>query len=279
MKLKNLSNIDAPYLGISSEDYQVEKRRLQVELLEIQQRLIKNQQRLAVIFEGRDAAGKGSTIKRFNQYLMPRHSRVVALDIPTEKESRNWFRRYEKELPGPGQITFFDRSWYSRALIEPTMGYCSESRYRYFMKKVLSWEHNQIDNGLLLVKFYLSIDRDAQLYRFEDRLNNPLTYWKFSPNDLESMEKWELFTHYKEQMFAHTSSQQAPWVVVAANKKKEARLTSMLHLVRLLGVNDFEPMTGQDITDTHSIKVAGVKFRGLSPRQLAVLQDIKDKGK
>ncbi len=279
MKLKNLSHIDAPYVGISSEDYQIEKRRLQVELLEIQQRLIKNQQRLAVIFEGRDAAGKGSTIKRFNQYLMPRHTRVVALDIPTEKESRYWFRRYEKELPRPGQITFFDRSWYSRALIEPTMGYCSESRYRYFMNKVLEWEHNLIDNGLLLVKFYLSIDRDAQLYRFEYRLNNPLTYWKFSSNDLESMEKWELFTHYKEQMYAHTSSADSPWVVVAANKKKEARLTSMLHLVRLLGTNEFEPMTGEDITTTHSIKVAGVKFRGLSLRQLAVLQDIKNKEK
>jgi polyphosphate kinase 2 (PPK2 family) len=198
MKLKKLSDIEAPYVGISNEDYQVEKRRLQVELLKIQRRLLKNNQRLAIVFEGRDAAGKGSTISRINEYLMPTHSRTVALGVPTPKESKNWFRRYEKRLPRPGEMVFFDRSWYSRALIEPTMGYCNEQQYHYFIKKVLKWEHNLIDNGLLLVKFYLSITKDAQLIRFEDRLNSPLTYWKFSENDLWARRKWEVFTKYKE---------------------------------------------------------------------------------
>lgn len=276
MKFKKISAIEDPYGGISKENYEIEKRRLQVELLNIQQRLLKNGRRLAIVFEGRDAAGKGSTIKRFSEYLMPNHIHIIALGIPTPKESRNWFRRYEKHLPVQGQIAFFDRSWYTRALIEPTMGYCNEQQYRYFMRKVLKWEHKLIDDGLLLVKFYLSIDKEAQLIRFEERLNSPLTYWKFSENDLLARKKWEVFTQFKEQMFAHTSSEKSPWIVVSSNKKREARLTAMLHLIRMLGNRNFEPLTGEDVTKTHSIKVGGVKFRGLTLQQMAVLQEIKE---
>lgn len=231
---------------------------------------------MIILFEGRDAAGKGSTIKRFTENIIPAHFRTEALGIPSGKESKYWFRRYEKKFPKPGELVFFDRSWYSRALIEPTMGYCSRKQYNYFMKKVLDWEHNLIDSGILLVKFYLSIDSDTQLIRFEDRLNSPLTFWKFSDNDLKARKKWEIFTQYKEQMFGHTSSDISPWVVVNANNKKEARLTSMLYFVRLLGNNSFEPLTGEDITKTHSIKVGGVKFRGLTLQQLAVLKELKD---
>ena len=279
MKLKKIKAIETPYVGIREKDYQIEKRRLQVELLRIQQRVLKEGQRLAIVFEGRDAAGKGSTIKRFTENMTPAHFTVQALGIPTPKESKYWFRRYEKLFPKQGQIVFFDRSWYTRALIEPTMGYCSEKQYRYFMKKVLSWEHKHIDNGLLLVKFYLSIDKETQLIRFEDRLSNPLTYWKFSENDLKARKKWAAFTQYKEQMFNYTSSERSPWVVVNANRKVEARLTSMLYLVRLFGNKSFEPLTGEDVTKTHSIKLAGVKFRGLSLRQLAVLQELKEQEK
>lgn len=276
MKLKKIRTIETPYTGISEKDYQIEKRRLQVEILKIQQRLIKEGQRLAVVFEGRDAAGKGSTIKRFTENLVPSNTKVIALGIPTEKESKYWFKRYEKHFPKAGKVVFFDRSWYTRAMIEPTMGYCTEKQYKYFMNKVLKWEHNHISNGLLLVKFYLSISEDTQLYRFEDRLSNPLTYWKFSKNDLKARKKWKIFTQYKEQMFHFTSSEISPWVVVNANKKREARLTCLLYLTRLFGNKTFEPLTGEDVTKTHSIKVGGVKFRGLTMQQLAVLKELKE---
>ncbi len=276
MRVKKLTAIETPYTGISEEDYQVEKRRLQVELLRIQKRIMQEGKRLVIVFEGRDAAGKGSTIKRFTENMIPSHFRVVALGIPTPKESRNWFARYRKHFPDPGQVVFFDRSWYTRALIEPTMGYCSESQYKYFMRKVLDWEHKQIDEGVMIIKFYLSIDQDTQLYRFEQRLESPLTYWKFSENDLKAREKWEVFTRFKEQMFAYTSSEKSPWIVVNANTKKEARLTSMLHLVRLVGRGRFEPLTGEDVTKTYSLKLGGVKFRGLTLQQLTLLEELKE---
>ena len=279
MKLKTAKLIETPYEGVDEQSYQVEKRRLQVELLKIQQLLIKENQRLVIVFEGRDAAGKGSTIKRFCENLMPSHFQVVAMGIPTEKESKYWFKRYQAKFPKPGQIVFFDRSWYTRALIEPTMGYCTEKQYTYFMKKVLKWEHHQIENGVILVKFYLSIDKETQLIRFEDRLSNPLTYWKFSENDLKARKNWQLFTEYKEQMLNFASSEKSPWVVVNANIKKQARLTCMLYLVRMFGNKEYEPLTGEDITDTHSIKIAGVKFRGLSLQQLAVLEELQEQEK
>ena len=278
LKTRRVIAIETPYKGVSEHDYQIEKRRLQVEILRIQQKLIKNGQRLCILFEGRDAAGKGSTIKRFTENIMPAHTRVEALGVPSKKESKYWFRRYEKRLPDSGEIVFFDRSWYSRALIEPTMGYCSKKQYEYFMRKVLHWEHGLIDKGLLLIKFYLSVSPDTQLIRFEDRLNNPLTFWKLSGNDLEARKKWEVFTHYKELMFAHASSEKSPWVVVGSNTKREARLTCMLHVVRLLSGGKFAHLTGEDITSAHSIKLGGVKFQGLTLQQLAILKELKLQG-
>jgi len=276
MKRKNIRIIENPYQDISEGDYQIEKRRLQVELLKIQQWLIRKELSLVIIFEGRDAAGKGSTIKRFTENLIPANFAIHALGVPTQSESKYWFRRYESLFPKPGHIAFFDRSWYSRALIEPTMGYCSENRYKRFMKKVLGWEHNHIENGLFMVKFYLSVDQDTQLIRFENRLNNPLTYWKFSKNDLNARKKWALFTKYKDQMFEHTSSKTSPWVVVNANSKKQARLTSMLYLVRFFGRRKFEPLTGEDVRVSHSISVGGVKFADLTLQQLAILKELKE---
>ncbi len=160
-------------------------------------------------------------------------------------------------------------------MIEPAMGYCSESQYKYFMGKVLNWEHALIDDGLMLVKFYLSIREDTQLFRFEDRIKNPLTFWKFSNNDLKAREKWHIFTKFKEQMFERTSSNRSPWIIVNANNKKEARLTTMLHLVRLFGNKDFQPLTGEDVIKSQSIDIAGVKFSGLTMKQLAVLKELK----
>ena len=276
MKIRKITTIETPYAGIGEPEYQKEKRRLQIELLKIQQRVVKKGYRMAVVFEGRDAAGKGSTIKRFVENLMPHHLNVVDLGVPTESESKFWFKRYEEHFPKPGNVTFFDRSWYNRALIEPTMGYCTEKRYKYFMNKVLQWEHRHIDQGLLLTKFYLSVDRDTQLYRFEARLSDPLTYWKFSENDLFARKKWEVFTHFKEQMFKHASSKKSPWVVISSNKKREARLTAMLYMIRSYGGSSFKPLTGEDVQNKHSIRVGGVKFSELSLQQIAVLKNLRD---
>ena len=273
---RRIQAIETPYTGISEEDYQIEKRRLQVELIYIQQKVIKQNLKLAIVLEGRDAAGKGSTIKRLVENLASAQYRIATFKIPTAKESRQWFPRYKKNLPELGEVVFFDRSWYSRALVEPTMGYCTESQYRQFMNKVLKWEYRQINSGVILVKFYLSIDEDTQLHRFEDRLNSPLTFWKFSNNDLQARKRWEVFTHYKEQMFARCSSDKSPWIVINANKKREARLTVMLHLVRMLGHKKFKPLVKENPSDTHSIELFGVDFNQLSTKQLKVLRGIKE---
>ena len=185
------------YDNVDFATYQKEKKRLQVELLKLQHWVINNDKRVAIVFEGRDAAGKGGSIKRFTEYLMPKHFNVVELGIPTPKESKNWFRRYERHFPKEGEITFFDRSWYNRALIEPTMGYCKKSQYRYFMSKVLEWEEAHIKEGLILVKLYLSVSKQTQLFRFKERQVDPLKYWKYSENDKQARRYWVVFTKYK----------------------------------------------------------------------------------
>ena len=152
------------YQNIPSNLYNKEKYRLQVELLKMQEWMIKEKKRIAIVLEGRDAAGKGSTIKRFIQHMIPRNTKVVELGVPTKKEHRNWFHTYKKQLPNEGEIAFFDRSWYSRAVIQPTMGYCSKSQYYYFMKNVNAWEKHLIDEGLILFKFYLSVSQETQKY-------------------------------------------------------------------------------------------------------------------
>ncbi|MFL2836035.1 MAG: polyphosphate kinase [Alphaproteobacteria bacterium] len=276
MKLREVKAIETPYAGIDTIAYTNEKKRLQVELLNIQQRIIEEKRRLVVIFEGRDAAGKGSTIKRFTENLIPKHFKTVELGIPTKHESKNWFQRYERHFPNPGEITFFDRSWYTRALIEPTLHYCSNRKYQNFMNKVLTWEHNHIANGLILIKYYLSVDPETQLYRLENRINDPLSYWKISDTDIRARKEWHAFTEYKKQMFKHTSSKISPWVVINGNEKREARLTSMLYLVRKLAGKEYVPLTGDDIKANHSIKVNGVKFRGLTLQQFSVLQELRD---
>ncbi|HFD13423.1 MAG TPA: polyphosphate kinase, partial [Crenotrichaceae bacterium] len=233
--MKAVRRIQTPYTDINLHDYWIEKKRLQFELLRIQQNVVDKGRKVVITLDGRDAAGKGATIKRFVENLMPKNYRVVELGIPTRKESKRWFLRYEKHMPKPGEIVFFDRSWYNRALIEPTMGYCTKAQYKYFMSKVLDWEHKLLDQQIELVKFYLSVDSKTQLIRFNDRINDPFKYWKLSPTDLQARKKWDTFTKYKEQMLAHTSSERSPWVTVNSNSKIESRLTCMLHVVRLFG--------------------------------------------
>lgn len=216
---------------LGRKKYEAEKYKIQVELLKLQEWVVKNNKKLAIVFEGRDAAGKGSTIKRFIEYLNPRGFKVVALGVPTEEEKNNWFARYEKHLPKEGEIVFFDRSWYNRAVVEPAMGYCTEDQYEDFMNNVVKWEEKLIKEGMILIKFWFSITKQKQLQRFEIRQKSPLKYWKFSPNDAKVLDKWEVIGNFKNQMFNKTSSRMSPWVIINSNDKKIGRLNAMRYVL------------------------------------------------
>ncbi len=212
--------------------YEEELRQLQVELVNLQQWVTQNKLRVAVIFEGRDASGKGGSIKRFTEHLNPRSMRVVALSKPTEVESGQWyFRRYIKELPNPGEIVFFDRSWYNRAVVEPVMGFCTKKDYDQFMVQVPGFEHMLYEDGIHLIKFWFSISKKEQKKRMESRLRNPLKKWKFSPVDEKGQLLWDKYTYYKEQMFSKTHTTFSPWIIVKANNKKTARLESIRYVL------------------------------------------------
>ncbi len=220
---------------IGRKKYESEKYQLQVELLKLQEWVVKNNKKVAIVFEGRDAAGKGSTIKRFIEYLNPRGFKVVALGIPTEEEKNNWFGRYEMHLPKEGEIVFFDRSWYNRAVVEPAMGYCTEQQYTDFIENVVDWEEDLIRNqGVTLIKFWFSITKEKQISRFELRQASPLKYWKFSPNDAKVIDKWEIISNYKTQMFNKTSSRMSPWVIVNSNDKKIGRLNAIRYVLSVI---------------------------------------------
>ncbi len=212
--------------------YEEELRLLQAELVNLQQWIAKKKLRVAVIFEGRDAAGKGGSIKRFTEHLNPRSMRIVALSKPTEVEKGQWyFRRYIKELPNPGEIVFFDRSWYNRAVVEPVMGFCTKKQYDKFMVQVPGFEHMLYEDGVIVIKFWFSISKEEQKKRFDARLENPLKMWKFSPVDVKGQQLWNKYTKYKEQMFSKTHNTFSPWIIVKTNSKKIARLESMRYVL------------------------------------------------
>lgn len=212
--------------------YEKELRFLQIELVKLQQWISKHKKSVAIIFEGRDAAGKGGNIRRFTEHLNPRSSRLVALTKPTEVEQGQWyFRRYIRNLPDPGEMVFFDRSWYNRAVVEPVMGFCSDAQYNKFMVQVPEFEHMLYEDGLILIKFWISISKEEQLSRFNARLETPLKRWKFSPVDKKGQELWDRYTHYKEQMFGKTHTSYSPWVIVQANDKKIARLECIRYVL------------------------------------------------
>ena len=212
--------------------YEIELRKLQTEFVTLQNWIAEKKMRVAIIFEGRDAAGKGGSIKRFKEHLNPRSSRVVALTKPTQVEKGQWyFRRYIKVLPNPGEIVFFDRSWYNRAVVEPVMGFCKKSQYEKFMVQVPEFEHLLYEDNLKIIKFWFSISKEEQKRRFEARLNNPLKRWKFSPVDMKGQELWDDYTFYKEQMFSKTHTNFSPWIIVKTNSKKQARLESMRYVL------------------------------------------------
>ena len=208
--------------------YEDELFKLQSELVDLQQWVAKHKKRVCIIFEGRDAAGKGGAIRRMTEHLNPRSMRVVALTKPTEVEKGQWyFRRYIKQLPNPGELVFFDRSWYNRAVVEPVMGFCSKEEYQKFMVQVPEFEHMLYEDGVILIKFWFSITKDEQIKRFDSRLENPLKRWKFSAVDKEGQEKWDDYSFYKEQMFSKTHTTFSPWIIIKTNNKKNARLESI----------------------------------------------------
>lgn len=223
--------IEGEHSLLPRKKYEGEKYELQIELMKLQEWVKKNNKKMIIVFEGRDAAGKGSTIKRFIEYMNPRFFNVVALPAPTEEEKNNWFQRYEKHFPKPGEITFFDRSWYNRGVIEPVMGYCTEEQYNDFMSNVLDWEEKLIDSGIILVKLWFSITKEKQLQRFKFRQESPLKYWKFSPNDAKVVDKFEIIGEFKNKMFEETSSQKSPWVVINSNDKKIGRLNAIRYVL------------------------------------------------
>lgn len=217
---------------LKSHEYQIELLKLQTELVDLQQWVAKHKKRVCIIFEGRDAAGKGGAIRRFTEHMNPRSMRVVALTKPTESEKGQWyFRRYIKELPEPGEIVFFDRSWYNRAVVEPVMGFCTENQYNKYMVQVPEFEHMLYEDGVVIIKFWFSISKEEQLKRFNSRLANPLKQWKFSPVDKEGQKRWDLYTTYKEQMFSKTHTSFSPWIIIKTNNKKEARLESIRYVL------------------------------------------------
>ena len=238
----NLDEFEGEESLLDRKKYESEKFKLQVELAKLQEWVIKNNKKVAIVFEGRDAAGKGSTIKRFIEYLNPKVYRVVALGVPTEEEKENWFERYEQHLPNDGEIVFFDRSWYNRAVVEPAMGYCTEEQYGEFMNKVVKWEEKLIkDKDITLIKFWFSITQDKQIKRFELRQASPLKYWKFSPNDAKVLDKWEIIGNFKRQMFTQTSSRKSPWVIINSNDKKIGRLNAIRYVLSKINYEDKDP--------------------------------------
>jgi len=244
--LKKLNSKRGLQLFLSHDDMTISKalrilnhesklERLQEELIKLQQWVEAEGEKLIVIFEGRDAAGKGGAIRRITQHLNPREFNVVALSKPTDEEKNQWyFQRYIKNLPRNGQITFFDRSWYNRAVVEPVNGFCTQKDYEVFMNQVNEFEKMIIDSGIRVVKFYFSISKDEQSRRFEDIKSSPVKKWKFSKVDEAALELWEDYTQYKTKMFDKTNTEIAPWIIIKANKKSKARVEVIEKLLELV---------------------------------------------
>jgi polyphosphate kinase len=246
---------DYPYTErMNRQDYERSKRALQIELLKMQSWVKDSGQRVVVLFEGRDAAGKGGTIKRFTEHLNPRGARVVALGKPSERERTQWyFQRYFNQLPAAGEIVLFDRSWYNRAVVERVMGFCTPSEYEEFMNQTPGLERALVDDGIHLVKFWFSVSRAEQRTRFIIRVIDPLRQWKLSPVDLASLNRWDDYTRAKEAMFQRTDIPAAPWTVVKSNDKRRARIAALRWVLSTL---DY-PTKDLDVVGTPDPLIAG----------------------
>ncbi|MGN9907607.1 polyphosphate kinase 2 [Phytohabitans sp. LJ34] len=247
---------------LSRQDYERDKRLLQIELLKVQRWVKASGERLIVLFEGRDAAGKGGTIKRFVEHLNPRGARVVALEKPSERESTQWyFQRYLTHLPAAGEMVFFDRSWYNRAGVERVLGYCTRVEYMEFMREAPELERMLVRSGIHLVKFWFSVSRREQQTRFVIRQVDPVRRWKLSPTDLASLDQWDDYTEAKEAMFFYTDTADAPWTLIKSNDKKRARIQAMRHLLGQLDYSDKD------------IDVVGAPDRRLIGRASQIFED------
>jgi polyphosphate kinase len=226
---------------IANDVYEAEIFRLQTEFVKLQEWVRFSGARLVVIFEGRDGAGKGGTIKRITEYLNPRVARIAALPAPTDRERGQWYyQRYIAQLPGKGEIVLFDRSWYNRAGVERVMGFCTPQEHALFLRQTPIFEQMLIEEGILLRKYWFSVSDEEQLRRFKGRLNDPVRQWKLSPMDLESLNRWEDYSRAKDEMMVHTDTPASPWYVVESDLKKHARLNMMAHLLSSIDYQDVE---------------------------------------
>ena len=227
---------------LSKKAYEKELLRLQAELVAMQQWVVKNGERLVIVMEGRDAAGKGSAIKRITQYLNPRTCRIEALPKPTDREQGQWyFQRYVEKLPTAGEIVIFDRSWYNRAGVERVMGFASSQEYRRFLHQAPIFERLLVEDGIMLRKYWFSVSDEEQYKRFKSRRNDPLRQWKLSPMDLESITKWEDYSRAKDEMFVHTDIPSAPWYTVESEDKKRSRINVISHLLSTIPYEHIKP--------------------------------------
>lgn len=243
--------------------YEAELHRLQSELVEMQEWVKSSGARVVVVFEGRDAAGKGGAIKRITEYLNPRIARVVALPAPTERQRTQWyFQRYVEHLPAAGEIRLFDRSWYNRGGVERVMGYCTPEEHRRFLRQCPIFERMLVEDGVILLKYWFSVSDKEQLKRFRSRLTDPMRQWKLSPTDLESITKWEDYSRAKDEMFVHTDIDSAPWHVVESEDKRKARINMIHHLLESIPYEHIElPRTGVP----EAPQVDGLSAHGTQP--------------
>ena len=236
---KKSQSVELKQKKISNKVYEAELFRLQTEMVKLQEWVRETGARVVVVFEGRDAAGKGGTIKRITEYLSPRIARVAALPAPTDRERGQWYyQRYVAQLPAPGEIVLFDRSWYNRAGVEKVMGFCTPEEHTRFLRQTPIFEQMLIDDGILLRKYWFSVSDDEQLRRFRARMNDPVRQWKLSPMDLESVYRWEEYSRAKDEMMVHTDTALSPWYVVESDIKKHARLNMMSHLLSTIDYHE-----------------------------------------
>ena len=227
---KDLINVDRTLRYI---EYERKLIKLQIEVIKLQTWAINNNERVIVLFEGRDAAGKGGAIRRITERINPRHIKIVALPKPSEDEQTQWyFQRYIEQFPKAGEMVFFNRSWYNRAVLEPVNGFCSDEQYNIFMGQVNDFERMILESGIHLVKIYMSISKKEQAKRFDDLRSDPLKQWKMSPVDERAQELWDEYTKYKQAMFAITDTEKSPWKVIKANRKTEARVNTINHILK-----------------------------------------------
>ena len=264
---------DMDFSKLSSAQYFSLKYLLRVELLALQADVIENDRCICILTEGRDTAGKTSALKFMTKNLIPKHFKFIPSFIPTTDENNNWLTTWQKKLPKPGQIAFFDRSWYSRALIQPAMDYCSQEQYQNFLDQIGNFEQSLLDKNIEIIKLYFSISSNNQAVRLINRKRSPLKYWKYSDNDELLADKWDVFTDYKSKLFNHDSQRKTPWTVIEANNKRSSRLSALHYLISSLDYANKSLLGDYVKASSHSydIEIDGLTFSGLTLEQYELL--------